>query len=125
MRLLTYHLGRIFFAVPFLMFGLNHFMYAKMMAGLVPHWVPGGITWIYLTGAFEIIAALSIITKIQARLVCFLLAVLLLVYILTLDLPGMGSADQNMKMAAMVSLFKNIGLLGGALFLAGELGKKD
>jgi len=124
MRLLTYHLGRILFAVPFLMFGLNHFMYAKMMAGLVPNWVPGGISWIYITGAFEIIGALSIITKVQARLVCFLLAVLLLVYILVLDFPGLGAADQSVKMVSMISLFKNIGLLGAALFFAGELGKK-
>lgn len=119
MRLLTYHLGRILFSVPFLFFGIGHLRMANDMAKMVPSWVPGGVFWIYFTGIAMILAAVSIITTFQARIVCFLLAVLLLIYIVTLHAPHM---DQMEHMSAF---FKDTGLMGGALFLAGSLGKKD
>ncbi len=119
MRILTYHLGRILFAVPFLMFGIGHLTKAKDMVGMVPTWVPGGIFWVYFTGVAMLIAAVSIITTFKARLICILLAVLLLVYIITLHAPHM---DQ---MQHMTALFKDLGLMGAALYLAGTIGNRN
>jgi putative oxidoreductase len=119
-------IGRILFMVPFLMLGLNHFIYADAMAGAVPTWVPGGKIWVYLTGIFNIAGAVAIVSGFKARLAGLLLAILLLSYVLTVHLPGMtGAADQGAAMNAMVNLLKDLGLAGGALIFAHAMTKKD
>jgi putative oxidoreductase len=108
--------GRIIYAVPFLAFGSGHLMNAAGMAGMVPAFIPGGIFWIYFTGVAMILAALAIITGIKGRAACFGLALLLLVFIVTIHLPGLN--NPQMKMMSMMGLFKDMGLLGGALVIA-------
>lgn len=122
MSFLTDIVARVLFAIPFFMFGVNHFMYANMMAGMVPAYVPGGVLWVYLTGAALIAAAVSIVTKIQGKLAMYLLAVLLLAFVLTIHVPGLGNA--NTQMGSMMALLKDLGLMGGALLLAGIFEKK-
>jgi uncharacterized membrane protein YphA (DoxX/SURF4 family) len=108
--------GRILFSVPFVLFGLGHLMNAGQMAGMVPAYIPGGVVWVYFTGAAMILAAVAIITGIQARLACFGLSLLLLIFILTVHLPGTMNEATNMMSTMM--LFKDTGLLGGALIIA-------
>ena len=108
--------GRILYSVPFILFGLNHLMNAGQMAGMVPAYIPGGVVWVYVTGAAMLLSSVAVITGIQARLACLGLALLLFIFILTVHLPGM--ADPQMKMMSMISLFKDTGLMGGALIIA-------
>jgi uncharacterized membrane protein len=110
-------IGRIIFALPFLLFGANHLMMADQMAPMVPAYIPGGVIWVYFTGAAMILAALAIITGKQGRSACFGLALLLLVYIVTVHLPGL--SNPQMKMMSTVNLLKDTALLGAALFMAG------
>lgn len=117
MNLLTSTVARILFSIPFLVFGINHFMMADKMKFLVPSYVPGGIFWVYLTGAALVLAGISIIAKWQGKLACLLLSILLLTFILTIHIPGMGNPE-TMQMA-LIGLLKDIGLVGGALLLAG------
>jgi uncharacterized membrane protein len=122
MSFLTDIVARVLFAVPFFMFGVNHFLYANMMAGMVPAYIPGGIFWIYFTGAALIAAAVSIVTKIQGKLAMYLLALLLLIFVVTLHVPGL--SNPQMKMMSMMALLKDLGLMGGALLLAGIFEKE-
>ena len=114
--------GRVIYSLPFLGFGIGHLMNGGQMAGMVPSFIPGGVFWIYFTGAAMILAALAIITGIQGRAACFGLAVMLLVFIVTVHLPGMN--NPQMKMMAMMGFFKDTGLMGGALVLAATFPKK-
>lgn len=109
--------GRIIFAIPFAVFGINHFVYGKDMAGMVPAYVPGGVIWIYLIGAALLAAGIAILINRKARLAAILLALLLLVFIVTIHIPGL-SNPQMMQMS-MTNLLKDAGLLGGALVVAG------
>ena len=120
MNVLTNIGGRILFSVPFLVFGIFHFMNANQMAGMVP--LPGGIFWVYLTGAAQILAAISIYTKIQGKLAMLLLALLLLIYIAAVHIPNLG--NPQMSQFALTSLLKDAGLMGGALILAGIFNKE-
>lgn len=113
---LTMVAGRIIFALPFLFFGAGHLMNAPQMAGMVPAFIPGGIFWIYFTGAAMVLAALAVITGKGGKTACFGLAAMLLVFIVTIHLPGM--SNPQMKMMAMMGLFKDMGLLGGALVIS-------
>lgn len=60
--------GRILFAVPFLIFGLFHFTGADNMAGMVPSWLPGGVLWVYLTGVGLVAAPIAVLTGKKAVL---------------------------------------------------------
>lgn len=115
MNAITGTAGRIIFGVPFILFGIGHLMNASMMAGMVP--VPGGIIWIYVTGAAMILAGAAAITKIQGQLAMLLLAVLLLVYIVTIHVPNLMKPETMMM--GMMGLYKDLGLMGGALVIAG------
>ena len=66
-------LGRILFAVPLLVFGVQHFLYARFIATLVPAWIPGRLFWAYFIGVAFVAAALSIATQTAARLSAILL----------------------------------------------------
>lgn len=110
--------GRILFAIPFLVFGINHFRFADMMASMVP--IPGGAIWVYITGAAQILAAVSFISGKQMRLAGILSALLMLIYAFAIHLPGLMAAGNDMAagVASMSSLLKDLGLGGGALILA-------
>jgi putative oxidoreductase len=117
MNILTGITARIIFTIPFLAFGVRHLMYGSQMAGMVP--VPGGAIWVYLTGIAMILASVAAITKIQGKTAMLLLALLLLIYAFTIQLPAMLSTDMAIKMGGTVSFYKDLGLMGGALILAG------
>jgi len=41
--------GRFLYALPMAVFGIMHFMNGSAMSGMVP--IPGGVFWVYVTGA--------------------------------------------------------------------------
>lgn len=115
-------LGRIFVAIPFIMFGIMHFMNAEKMAGMAPF---GGEFMIYLTGVFALAAGISFVSGIQQRLAGLLAALMMAIYAFALHLPGVISAADEMAMQmSMGSLLKDLGLLGGALLVAATAKEK-
>ena len=112
--------GRYLFAVPMFVFGLFHFMNGKMMVeSFIPDWLPLKLFFVYLIGAGLIAAAVSFVFKVYARLAGLLLALLLLMFIVLLWLPGIMAGNQDL----MSMLLKDLGLLGGALMVAGQFKK--
>lgn len=109
-------LGRFLLALPMAMFGVIHFMAADNMAGMVP--LPGGAIWVYITGVALIAAAVSIIIQKKARLAATLLAILLLIFVFTIHLPGALAGGDGGQMS-MMSLLKDFAIAGGALIYAG------
>ncbi|QQS31537.1 MAG: DoxX family membrane protein [Sphingobacteriales bacterium] len=112
-------IGQILYTVPFFVFGLFHLMGADAMAGMVP--IPGGAIWIYITGLSMIAAGVSIILRKKTRLACLLLALLLLIYVLSIHLPGVIAGGDGAQ-AAMGNFLKDIGLMGAALVIANQFG---
>ncbi len=120
MKQLTTTVARIFFAVPFLVFGIIHFMKGSEMAGYVPSFIPGGVFWVYLVGLALIAAAVSILIQKKAKLACLLLAVLLMIFVLTIHLPGLFSDNSMQAQLSMTMLLKDFALSGAALFFSGS-----
>jgi uncharacterized membrane protein YphA (DoxX/SURF4 family) len=116
MATLTGRLARIIFALPFLIFGIMHLMAGAEMAGMLAGW-PGAVYLIYFSGLCLILAAVAIIIDKKAKLASLLLALLLLIIVLVVHLPGLGE-PATMKMA-MTNTLKDLGLMGGALIVAG------
>lgn len=118
MMTLTGKVARIIFAVPFAIFGFFHFMNAGAMAGMLPGW-PFSELLIYFTGLCLIAAAIAIVFNKYARLASLLLALMLLIIVLFVHMPGLG--DPDMMQRSMSAMLKDISLLGGALMVAGIL----
>jgi putative oxidoreductase len=118
---LTRSVARVLFALPFIAAGVLHLANAGAMAGAVP--VAGGVFWVYLTGAALAAGGVGILTR---RLGCWAalgLAVLLLLFILTIHLPAL--ARPEMRPTALANLIKDTGLLAGALTWAGLLASNE
>lgn len=109
-------IGRLLYALPFLGFGIENLVDAHGKAGIVPPYIPGGIFWIYFTGFAMVAAALALITGKQAREACLGLAVMLLIFIITIHLPHL--ANPQMKAMGLIQLYKDTSLMGAALVLA-------
>lgn len=116
--------GRYLYAIPMAVFGVFHFMNGSAMAGMVP--VPGGVFWVYVTGAALIAAAVAIVIGSYAVLATRLLALLLLTFAVTIHLMGVVNAADAMAMqASMSSMLKDTALAGGALVLSGVFARAE
>jgi uncharacterized membrane protein len=114
-------IGTVIYALVIAFFGVNHFLNAGVMAGMVPSFFPVGAFWVYLTGVALILAAISFLIGKQARLAGILLAVLLLIIVLTVHLPAIIHAPDIKAAGVPLSmLIKDTGLAAGALLIAGK-----
>ena len=118
MLTLTGKIARIIFAVPFTIIGIFHFMNAGSMAGMLQGW-PFAELLVYFTGLCLIAAAFAIILNKYARLAGLLLALLLLLIVIFVHMPGLG--DPEMMQMSMTNILKDVSLIGGALMVAGIL----
>jgi len=116
-------IGRILFAVPFAIFGLNHFLFLNFYIGTVSSFIPLGPYTIILTGIFLILASLSIIFNKYIKVSTILLSILLLIFILTIHIPGL--FDPEKWQFALIELLKDTSLLGGSLMIAGMTFEKE
>lgn len=107
--------GRILYALPFIVFGVNHLIAGPAMAGYVP--VPGGVFWIYFTGVALILGGVGIATKLLGKWAALGLALLLLTFVVTIHVPGM--ANPASRTMSLIQLLKDLALSGGALTWAG------
>lgn len=124
MQALTTVVARVLFGLPFVVFGLNHFMKMGDMANYVPGWLPAAKFWVVLTGLVLIGGGVTLAINKFAQWGAFGLAGFLLVVTLTVHIPGMGAADPMMAQMNMIAVLKNTALLGAALAFAGLLEEK-
>jgi len=110
-------LGRILYALPFAVFGINHFIMKDFFLGELTSFIPFGGYMILLTGVLLIATSISIMTKKYIRQSTLVLAAMLLLFIATIHIPQLFDADK--KMIAMIALLKDISLMGGSLMIAG------
>ena len=109
-------IGRILFAIPFGLIGINHFLVSDFFNGMLTSFIPGGGYTVLFTGACLIAASISIMLKKFIKISCFLLASLLLIFILTIHIPQLFEPDK--AQFAFMELLKDTALMGGALLIA-------
>jgi putative oxidoreductase len=119
--------GRVLFALPFGIMGLNHFLMTSYYVGMMSTFIPGGGYTIIITGLALIAACISIIAKKYIQLSCLLLALLLFLFIITIHIPGLFDStpitilnmSTKVSTLALIELMKDASLMGGALMIAG------
>ena len=114
--------GTIFYAAPLAAFGTEHFTLTKEIASFVPEWIPWHMFWAYFVGTCFIAAALSMATRIQARLAASLLALTFFLFVALMDVPGWLQNPRD-RIALALAL-RELSFSGGALALAVSLTKQ-
>src|SRR5580704_11874717 len=111
--------GPLFYAAPLAAFGTEHFTLTGEIASIVPAWIPWHQFWAYMVGACFIGAALSLVTRIQARLSASLLALTFFLFVVLMHGPGWAQDPRN-RFALAVAL-RETSFSGGALALTVSL----
>jgi uncharacterized membrane protein len=115
--------GRYLFAIALVVIGVQHFMYAKFVATLVPAWIPWHLFWTYFVGVAFFAAAASIAKGKMVRLAGGLLGILFLLFVITLHVPRVAAAPRNGN--EWTSEFVALAFCGAAFVLAGALAEDE
>jgi len=100
-------------------FGIFHFLNPRDLVVYVPSYMPGGIIWVYFVGAAFILVAIAFVTNKMVKAAGYLLAFLLIVFVLTVHFPNyLDTGDKEMKQMALISILKDTALAGFALHIA-------
>jgi uncharacterized membrane protein len=111
-------LGRYFFALAFVAFGVQHIVYARFGAGLGPPWYLGRPLWACLFGGVLVGAGAAILLGQKGRMAANLLATTLILFFLLLCVPRIIGQPHNPN--PWTSGFEVLALCGGALVLGGN-----
>lgn len=111
-------LGPVFEAVALAIFAVEHFLAARDLSGIVPHWLPRPLLWTYLVGAALLAAAISFIAWRYIRWSASLLALLFLIIVATIDLPNLPHHIHERLFWTLT--VREVAFAGGAMVLAGS-----
>lgn len=95
-------LGPLFFATPMAVFAGDHLISPKLIATMVPAWIPGHLFWVYLVGAGLLAAALSIVTGKHSALAATLLGAMIFSFVLLIHVPNFVANPGDRLMFAIV-----------------------
>jgi uncharacterized membrane protein len=106
-------------SVVLIIFGAFHFKHPHDLLVYVPNFLPGGISWAYFVGSAFILVGVSFITNRYVKFTSYLLAALLVIFILTIHLPNaINAGDPEMRTFAWMNVLKDSAILGFALHIA-------
>jgi uncharacterized membrane protein len=108
------------FGAALLIFGLSHFVYAKATAGMVPAWIPPGQGfWAYATGACHILAGLSLLSGVQARIAAWFVTAMFAGFVVMLHAPRVFRTPASRTEWTMLAVALS---LTGAAWTLAEMG---
>jgi uncharacterized membrane protein len=114
--------GRFLVAISLVVFAVQHFIYARFVATLVPAWIPAHLFWAYFTGIAFIAAALALAANKMARLAATLLGTMFFLWVVLLHVPRVAGAIRNGD--EVTSLFVCLAMSGVGFVLAGVFGNR-
>lgn len=117
-------LGRIFFAIMLIAFGIDHFLFTDFVASLVPDWIPGHRFWTYFGAVALIGSGVCILLKIKIQLVSFLLGIMLLLWFFILHIPRAIAYPDLEKGNELTSVFQALAFSGIAFIATALFSKK-
>jgi putative oxidoreductase len=109
--------GRVMFALTFVMGGLLHVTGPQYAAGQVPRIFGAPIFWVYVTGIAQLAFALSILLRRYDRLASLLLFLMMCIFIATIHVPRAAAGD----FMGVISIMRDFGYAAAALIYAGAM----
>jgi len=117
--------GRRLLALAFAVFGviyLLHVLFHAFLNKMVPAWYPMNAIWPYVTAAGFAAGAISYIAGVQVRLASILLAVMFVLFAVTLHAPDI--LAHLASGGRWTGMFVALGFASGALMFAGSSSSK-
>jgi uncharacterized membrane protein len=109
----------VLLALVMAVFGVYHFIYPQNLVGYLPLFVPKSNIWVYIPGAGFILAAIAFILNKKVKTAAYLLAILLIIFVLTIHLPGfLNAGDADVRQGALINLLKDTAIAAFALHIA-------
>ncbi len=106
-------------SIVLIVFGIFHFLYPRDLFVYVPVFMVGGIKWAYLVGTVFVLVGLSFLTNQYVKFTSYLLAAMLVIFILTIHLPNyLNAGDRDMRMLALINILKDTAITGFVLHIA-------
>lgn len=111
-------LGRYFFGLLLLLFGIDHFLYTDFVKTLVPSWIPGSaLFWTYLGGVALIGAGLSFILNSIRKPIALLAGTMLFLWLILLHIPRAITMDTSKDPNEIISVFECLAFSGMSFLL--------
>jgi uncharacterized membrane protein len=120
--------GRFLLALPMVIFGVQHFVFAGFVAMIVPPWIPWHFFWAYFVGIALIAAGVAIMVRREAWLAGLLLGAMILAFVILIhsrllaQMPGDAFAMNPIfgpHPGRLNNACKDLGLSGAAFLFAG------
>jgi uncharacterized membrane protein len=108
--------GPLLFGIAVAVFGADHFVTARFVAGIIPSWIPWRLFWAYFVGVALIAGALSLATTIRWRWAAASFALMFLIFELTMHIPNLIAVPHSK--ARLTLLLRDLPLLAGCLAFA-------
>ncbi|MEM7572862.1 MAG: DoxX family protein [Bacteroidota bacterium] len=106
--------GKWLFILPFAVFGLLHFGPLEYTLPYVPEFLPLPSFWIYFSGLGLLAFCLSAMLGKLDRLAAYLLALMLLLFVAIIHIPGAIQGD----FVQLIGIFRDTAMAGAALLYA-------
>jgi uncharacterized membrane protein len=110
-------LAFVFYAAPLAVFGAEHLTDAHDIMQIIPAWMPARLFWAYFVGVALIAAGLAIALKRHLHLTGSLVALMFLLFVVMMHIPGVVGHPRDRFFWAIV--FRDSSFGAGALALAG------
>jgi uncharacterized membrane protein len=96
--------------------GVQHFLFTKFVATLVPHWIPGPVFWTYFAGVALIAGGLGIMLPWTARLAGALTGWMILTWVILLHIPRAITSPRDANETTAV--FEALAICAAAFLIA-------
>jgi hypothetical protein len=113
--------GRYLLALSMAIFGLDHFLAARFVAGLIPGWIPWHLFWVYFTGAGFVAVAICLAAGRSVALGAALLGIMFFLWVVLVHSPRVAGAPRNGN--EWNSAFVAVAMCGAAWIVAGNAGR--
>jgi len=110
-------LGKYFFGIMLIVFGIDHFIYLEFVKTLVPLWIPGNVFWTYVAGVALIGSGLAIVINFQRKLISILLGTMLFLWLIFLHIPRAVTMNTPSDPNEIVSVLECLAFSGMAFLL--------
>jgi uncharacterized membrane protein len=106
-------------SVILIAFGIFHYKNPYDLLIYLPDGLPGGVIWVYVVGTAFILAGISFITNKFVKLFGYLLAGMLIFFVLTIHFPNsINAGAPEMRKLALINLLKDTAMAAFALHIA-------
>ncbi|HYE73159.1 MAG TPA: hypothetical protein VEF04_07510, partial [Blastocatellia bacterium] len=116
--------GLVSLSLFMILAGIQHFLFDKFVATLVPRWIPGDYFWTYFAGVALIAGGIGLLIPQTARLAALLSGLMIFLWVLMLHIPRAVSGLYDIK-SEWLAVFEALAFSGLAFLIAGSLPQRE